>query len=104
MFETNLRDDRYLPFEGTGVAGSQWRLTLPSDVKQFDFDTITDVVVHVRYTAREGGDLLKASAVKNLQSQISKANTIGSACFSLFATIFHRNGPNFKALQNWQLH
>jgi hypothetical protein len=80
LFETNLRDERYLPFEGSGVAGSQWQITLPSDVKQFDFDTITDAVVYVRYTAREGGDLLKAAAVQNLNTQINKHNTVGSVC------------------------
>jgi hypothetical protein len=80
LFETNLNDQRYLPFEGAGVAGSLWQITLPSDVKQFDFDTITDVVLHVRYTAREGGDLLKASAVKNLITQIDNHATIGSIC------------------------
>ena len=30
LFETNLNDDRYLPFEGVGVAGSMWQLTLPA--------------------------------------------------------------------------
>ncbi|HEY8023530.1 MAG TPA: insecticidal toxin protein [Burkholderiaceae bacterium] len=78
LFETNLKDERYLPFEGAGIAGSQWQLTLPSDVRQFDFDTITDVVLHVRYTAREGGDILKAAAVKNLQALIGKGQTAGS--------------------------
>src|SRR5262249_44265477 len=78
MFETNLKDERLLPFEGAGVAGSQWQLSLPSDVRQFDFDTITDVIVHVRYTAREGGDVMKASAVQNLQTQINHAQTVGS--------------------------
>jgi len=53
---------------------------LPSDVRQFDFDTITDVVLNVRYTAREGGDILRAAAVKNLQTLINKAQTIGSVC------------------------
>lgn len=80
MFETNLRDERYLPFEDSGVAGSQWQLTLPSGVRQFDFDTITDVVMHVRYTAREGGNALKAAATQNLQNLINKAQTVGSVC------------------------
>jgi hypothetical protein len=80
LFETNLHDDRYLPFEAMGVAGSQWQLTLPADVRQFDFDTITDAVIHLRYTAREGGDVLKAAAVSNLQSLIQKAQTVGSVC------------------------
>jgi hypothetical protein len=73
-----LKDERYLPFENAGIADSQWQLTLPADVRQFDFDTITDVILHVRYTAREGGDVLKAAAVKNLQNLIDKAQTVGS--------------------------
>jgi hypothetical protein len=76
LFETN--DERYRPFERAGVAGSQWQLTLPADVRQFDFDTITDVILHVRYTAREGGEALNAAAVQNLQTQINKAQTVGS--------------------------
>ncbi len=80
LFETNLRDERYLPFEDAGIAGSQWQLTLPSDVPQFDFDTITDVVLHVRYTAREGGEILNAASVSNLQNLINKAQTVGSVC------------------------
>lgn len=78
VFETNLRDERYLPFEGAGIAGSQWQLTLPSELRQFDFDTISDVILHVRYTAREGGNLLRAAAVQNLQSLIVKGQTVGS--------------------------
>jgi len=77
LFEANLNDERYLPFERVGVI-SQWQLTLPSDVPQFDFDTITDVILHIRYTAREGGELLKTAAVVNLQKQIQKAQTVGS--------------------------
>jgi hypothetical protein len=80
LFETNLRDERYLPFEESGIAGSQWQLSLPSEVRQFDFDTITDVVLHVRYTAREGGAALRAAAVRNLQSLINNAQTVGSVC------------------------
>jgi hypothetical protein len=76
LFETN--DERYVPFEVVGVAGSEWQLTLPSDVPQFDFDTITDVILHIRFTAREGGAAMKAAAVQNLQTQINKAQTVGS--------------------------
>lgn len=80
LFEANLGDSRYLPFEAWGAVNSQWQLTLPSDVPQFDFETITDAVLHIRYTAREGGDLLKAAAVSNLQSLIKKGQTVGSVC------------------------
>lgn len=61
LFEFNFRDERYLPFEGAGVI-SKWKLDLPSQFRQFDYRSIADVVLHVSYTAREGGDRLKAAA------------------------------------------
>jgi hypothetical protein len=54
LFETQLRDERYLPFEGQGVV-STWQLSLPVATSSFDTNTISDVVLHVRYTARDGG-------------------------------------------------
>jgi hypothetical protein len=60
MFELNFKDERYLPFEGAGAA-SRWRLELPS-VKQFDYNTISDVILHIKYTSKEGGETLKAAA------------------------------------------
>ena len=56
IFEVNLRDDRYLPFEGAGAI-STWRIQLPTDIPQFDVETVSDVVLHLRYTAREAGNL-----------------------------------------------
>ncbi|MET0239299.1 MAG: neuraminidase-like domain-containing protein, partial [Sphingobium sp.] len=64
-FEFNLRDERYLPFEGAGVISS-WRLELPAEFRQFDYRTISDVILHIRYTAREGGDPLKLAATRQL--------------------------------------
>lgn len=69
LFELNFRDERYLPFEGSGVI-SDWKLKLTSAVPTFDWSTITDIVLHVRYTAREGGDLLRDAALKALQSEL----------------------------------
>ncbi len=40
LFETNLRDDKYLPFEGAGAI-SKWRIELPNGIPQFDFETIS---------------------------------------------------------------
>jgi hypothetical protein len=61
MFELNFRDERYLPFEGGGAI-SQWLLEIPRDCNAFEFDTISDVVFNLKYTAREGGDSLRAIA------------------------------------------
>ena len=69
LFTADHRDERYLPFECTGAI-SDWNLTLTSAVPTFDWSTITDVVIHLRYTAREGGDLLRDSALKSIQSEL----------------------------------
>lgn len=83
MFETNLRDERILPFEGAG-AESSWKLELPAAFRQFDYDTISDVILHVRYTARQGGAQMRDKAVENLESLVEDANATGLALlFSL---------------------
>ncbi|WP_437580755.1 neuraminidase-like domain-containing protein [Sorangium sp. So ce887] len=61
MFELNFRDERYLPFEGAG-ADSTWRLEIPHEDQAFDIDTLSDVVIHLRYTARDGGVPLRSAA------------------------------------------
>lgn len=69
LFMADHRDERYLPFECTGAI-SDWNLTLTSAVPTFDWSTITDVVIHLRYTAREGGDLLRDAALESIESEL----------------------------------
>ncbi|UII33141.1 Tc toxin subunit A [Fulvivirga ulvae] len=64
MFELNFKDERYLPFEGAGVI-SKWRVELPN-FRQFDYDTISDVIVHMKYTSSEGGELMKKAAFESV--------------------------------------
>ena len=96
LFETNLRDERLLPFEGHGAV-STWQLTLPDDVRQFDYDTIADVVLHVRYTAREGGDQLAAAAVANLKRCFVDATAVGSVRLFSVPREFPTEWAKFKA-------
>lgn len=82
LFETNLRDERYLPFENSGAI-SEWQLELPGnpskgDPVQFDYETISDAILHIRYTAREGGSLLRQGAVNNVKTLIADAKAAGS--------------------------
>ena len=82
LFETNLRDERYLPFENAGVI-SEWLVELPGnpsdgDPVAFDYDTIADVVLHIRYTARDGGAQLRASAIGNVKDLIDAGSAAGS--------------------------
>jgi hypothetical protein len=83
-----MPDDRYLPFENVGAV-SEWRLELPADPtqgdpQQFDYDTISDVVLHLRYTARDGGGPVRNAAVDHLKSDIAADGTVGNVrLFSL---------------------
>jgi hypothetical protein len=73
MFELNFNDDRFLPFEGYGAV-SEWRIEMPVESNQFDLSTISDVILHVRYTASAAtnGNLAKA-AKANLATQLPTA-------------------------------
>lgn len=83
LFETNLRDERYLPFENSGAI-SEWQLELPANPSkqepaQFDYDTISDVILHLRYTAREGGALLRNAAMAQIRQLIEDGQSAGSS-------------------------
>ncbi|KAI4145965.1 MAG: hypothetical protein L6R39_003626 [Caloplaca ligustica] len=63
LFDANMEQARYLPFEYAGAA-STWRISLPAQNNAFSFDTLSDAVMHVTYTAREGGQELRNAAEK----------------------------------------
>jgi hypothetical protein len=63
MFELNFRDERYLPFEFQGAV-SRWRIELPPENNYFDMDTLSDVIVNLNYTSREGGAVLRQAAME----------------------------------------
>jgi hypothetical protein len=67
LFDLNFHDERYLPFEGAGVA-SKWHFELPQEHAVFDYSAITDLVLHVRYTARDGGQSASTSVTSWLKS------------------------------------
>ena len=73
MFELDLKDERYLPFEGAGVI-SKWRIELPNHNPDFQVGSnfIEDVVFNIRYTAREGGNELRDAARKMITDNKDK--------------------------------
>ena len=56
IFQLNFGDDRYLPFEGTGAV-SRWRLEIPKRNNTLDYESISDVVLQLKYTSRFDGGL-----------------------------------------------
>ena len=85
LFEVNLRDERWLPFEGQGAV-STWNLTLDPRDNDFDLSTVTDVILHIRYSARSGGD---AAAVRTALKP-DKARTVLISARSTFGDAYYR--------------
>lgn len=67
MFELNFRDERYLPFEGSGAISS-WNIELPSVYAQFDYSSISDIILHVKYTALDGGGITQTAAENHVKA------------------------------------
>jgi Tc toxin complex TcA C-terminal TcB-binding domain/Neuraminidase-like domain len=100
LFELNFKDERYLPFEGAGVI-SKWSLELPA-FQQFDYNTISDIVVHLRYVATEGGELLKKAASHSVTNFISRVEELGQqeGLFSIIDLQHDLPTEWHKAIQN----
>jgi hypothetical protein len=103
LFEMNLRDERFLPFEGAGAV-SAWTLSLPSELRLFDYSTIADVILHIRYTARLAGDLLQSQATNELIDKLASQGDAEQALlfclrfdFPTEWSAFVNGGAEFKA-------
>jgi hypothetical protein len=75
VFELLFRDERYMPFEGAGVI-TTWKLELPDSFRQFDYNTITDVILNIHYTSVDGGDNLKAVANDSLLQYVNDVQNL----------------------------
>jgi hypothetical protein len=61
LFELNFNDERYLPFEFMGAV-CRLRIELPPENNFFDMNTLSDLMLRLNFTAREGGTLLRRAA------------------------------------------
>lgn len=82
MFEMNFRDERYLPFEGCGAI-STWAIELPAAYAQFDYKTIADVIIHIKYTAIDGGSM-KVKAKEAIDTLLAAAATPAQGLYRIF--------------------
>jgi hypothetical protein len=76
-FEFNFRDERYLPFELAGAI-STWQLELSTEkeLRTFDYSTISDVTLHLNYTARESGGTFKDAATTYIKNYLQNINDL----------------------------
>ncbi|MDP2310023.1 MAG: neuraminidase-like domain-containing protein [Pseudomonadota bacterium] len=66
LFSNDPGSPRYLPFERKGAISS-WHLAFANqEYRQFDWSSVSDVVLHLRYTARDGGEVYRADRLSAL--------------------------------------
>jgi hypothetical protein len=84
MFQLDLRDERYLPFEGARVASS-WTLEMPQEDNAFDLRSIADVVMRLSFTARLGDEDSRAAALARRRSASTRTEGADATLFGLRA-------------------
>jgi hypothetical protein len=97
---SNITDQRYLPFENAGAISS-WHLEMPQITNEIDISTVSDVIVHLYYTAIDGGAPLQ----KSVQAyNAANLPTTGIKVFSAQNDFVAppASGANAKPVAPWQ--
>ena len=93
LFQADLRDPRYLPFERRGAV-SRWYLKLTAMVEQFDPSTLEDVTVHMRYTARDSGVAARTVDLTTLGFGVTADDATPSFAGSVRVVSLLRDAPD----------
>jgi hypothetical protein len=100
MFELRLDDERYLPFE-YGGAVSSWKIRLNPVYPQFDYSTISDAIIHMQYTAKDGGDILRTAASQSVRDNLKEIALAESRTgLYLLISARHEFGSNWQKFLN----
>ncbi len=70
VFEMDVQSDMLLPFEAMGVDTS-WEFQMPRAANPFDFDSISDVLVTIEYTALNNFDY-RQQVIQKFNSRVSR--------------------------------
>ncbi|MEX2961167.1 neuraminidase-like domain-containing protein [Microbulbifer sp. TYP-18] len=90
MFIFDFTGDRFLPFEGAGAV-SEWTLELPQANNRFDMATVSDIVLHLHYTAQRSGETALADAARaNIEASLPQAGVQLLDLHSSFGSAWRR--------------
>jgi hypothetical protein len=71
---SNIADQRYLPFENAGAISS-WHLDMQQLSNEVDLATVGDVVLHLYYTALDGGSDFRSAVEADLAANLPTSGT-----------------------------
>ncbi len=75
IFHLKFDGDRYLPFEGAGAISS-WRIEMPQANNSTDLTALSDIILTLSYTARNGGGPLQSAARASRNTSLSRGELI----------------------------
>jgi hypothetical protein len=93
LFILDFQDERYLPFEGSGVCGT-FVVELPQTLRPFDYGTISDLVLNLRYTARDGGGAFRTMVANGLRERLNDIALAAGRTGLSHAIDIRRDRPN----------
>lgn len=73
VVEVKFIDERFLPFDAAGAINI-WRLELPNE----NYEIITDILLQIRFTSRDGGANLQVAASKSVHKYIKSVNHLSA--------------------------
>jgi hypothetical protein len=82
-FEEHLQEDHFHTFEGAGII-SRWRIE--TDSSSIDLGTVSDVIFHLKYSARDGGSAFAGLARSSLEAHLK---TVGANGLSRLFSVRH---------------
>jgi hypothetical protein len=68
LFTLNSDDPMYLPFEQTGAVSS-WRLSMPKSNNRISYESLSDVILEIQYTALDGGTAFRDQVAHQLRER-----------------------------------
>ncbi|RYE00042.1 MAG: hypothetical protein EOP54_01825 [Sphingobacteriales bacterium] len=96
VFELNFRDERYLPFEGTGVI-SEWEISFPGEIRQFDLNSINDIIFHIKYTAKYDHEMAEVvnDSVKDLFMTLTTTGNFNTHMLQYYTSAKHEHSADW---------
>ena len=103
QFDKSVNSDRLSSFEGSGVIGT-WQIDLRQETNRVDLDTVSNVVLRILYTARDGGEMARAAAMNARNDYLNnRGRTLMLPLSSTFSNAWNKFVSSLDALREFEL-
>ena len=92
---------------GAGAGISDWKLRLPQKVRHYNYRAISDAILTIRYTSRNGGEAFGTQVSNKIVQALDELNRLkgmpmAPINWSVCATTFRTPGTAFRREKAWR--